>query len=342
LLSATLALEERSAGSVPLLNLFFLSPLYLGDSTPADLRARYLAASVAATRRVTAEQRSDPRVFTWAVQLLRAVLPHLQKSNHPLHAEAAARLSNFAPGAAREDEVYNRIRESADPLAQALSEADAARDRWKKKELRETAARLARRQGKLRLAVELIASAKDERRASSEGSLAPDEFLEGVLEEALTRKEVEVARYAASEIVAPVNRAGALRRLARYHFEARDAEAAAEHLTEAAEALREAPDGNDKAVAFLHLAADSTELDAPRATELLKEALKAANGIPRPREDPGGETSWKLFPVADAITKTFRRLAGNDRAAAAGLTQELQPKELRIAALLGVYGDPSK
>jgi hypothetical protein len=70
LLSATLALEERSAGSVPFLNMFFLSSLYLKDTMPPELRARFLAASVAATRQVSAEQRSDPRVFNWAVQLL--------------------------------------------------------------------------------------------------------------------------------------------------------------------------------------------------------------------------------------------------------------------------------
>jgi hypothetical protein len=111
-------------------------------------------------------------------------------------------------------------------------------------------------------------------------------------------------------------------------------------LSAAAEALRDAPDGNDKAVAYLRLAADFTELDAPRAPELLREALKAVNSIPRPREDSGGEFSWKLFPVADAVTTAFRRLAKADRASASGLANDLQSKELKVAAALGLYGEP--
>ncbi len=342
LLSATLALEERSAGSVPLLNLFFLSSVYLKDSTPADIRARFLAASVAATRHVTPEQRSDPRVINWAIQLLRTVIPHLQKSSPALHAEAAARLANFAPGASREEDIYNRIRDSADPLAEALSEADATSDPRKKRELRQVAARLARQQGKLRQAAELIVSAEDERRAPSEDYSGRDEFLDGILVEALAGKDVEVARFAASKIALPVNQAAASRRLARYFHEAKDARSAAEHLNEAAKSLRDAPEGNNKAVAYLHLAADFTELDAPRAPELLREAVKATNSIPRPREDSGGEFSWKLFPVADAVTTAFRRLAKADRASAFGLTNDLQPKELKVAAALGIYGDPLK
>lgn len=340
LLSAALALEERNAGTVPLVNLFFLSQFYLKDSMPAELRARFLATSVAATRTVTAAQRNEPQVFNWAVQLLRAVLPHLQKSNHPLHAEAAARLANFAPGATRADEIYNRIRESADPLAESLREADAAGDPGMKRELRESAARYARKQGKLRQAVELIASVQDGGRAPSDEYSPRDEFLDGVFRDALAQKDVEVARYAASKMASPVNRAGAARRLAHHSFAAKDAQAVTEYLNEAVKALRDAPDGQGKALAYLRLAADSAELDAARAPELLREAVKAANNIPRPREDATGEVSWKFFPVADAVTAAFRRVAQADRASASGLTTYLQPKELRVAAALGVYGEP--
>lgn len=340
LLSATLALEERSAGSIPLVNLFFLGQFYLKDSMPAELRARFLAASVAATRTVTAAQRNEPQVFNWAVQLLRIVLPQLQKSNHPLHAEAAARLADFAPGATRADEVYNRIRDSADPLAEALREADSARDPRTKSELREAAARYAKQQGKLRQAVELMASTEDEGSGPSQEYSSRDEFLDAVLKDALAQKDVEVAKYAASKMSLAVNRAGAARRLARHSFEAKDAQAVAEYLNEAVKALRDAPEGTPKALAYLRLAADSTELEAARAPELLREAVKAANNIPRPREDVKGEVSWKLFPVADAVTAAFRRVAQADRASASGLTSDLQPKELKVAATLGVYGEP--
>ncbi len=342
LLSATLALEERSAGFISLHNLFFLSMHYLRETTPAELRARFLAASVAATRRVTAEQRSDPRVFNWAVQLLRTVLPHLRKSNHPLYGEAAARLANFAPGAAREDEVFERIRESADPLATMLDEAEATSDKAKKRLLLGGAAGLARRQGKFRRAADLISSIEDERAGAANDYSSRDVFLGGIVQDALAQKDTEAARYAASKIQLPVNRALASQRLARYSFEQKDAQAVNEHLSDAVKALRDAPEGTSKAVAYLRLTEETAELDAARAPEMLKEALKAANAIPRPREAKDGEFSWKLFPLADALTKTFRRLSSTDRATANGLTGDLQPKELKVAALLGVYGGPSK
>jgi hypothetical protein len=342
LLSATLSLEERSAGTIPLVNLFFLARFYLEDSTPAELRARFLAASVVATRAVTAAQRNDPHVFNWAVQLLRIVHPHLQKTNHPLHAEAAARLAAFAPNALRADEVYHRIRESADPVAEALRESDAARDSQTKRELRETAARHARQQGKLRQAAEIMASTEEEARATSDEHSPRDEFLDGVFQDALAQKDVETARYAASKISSPVNRAGAARRLARHAFESKDAEGLNEYLDEAVKALGDAPDSRAKAIAYLGLAADSTELDAARAPEIMSGAVKAANNIPRPREDPKGEATWRLFPVADAVTAAFRRLAQTDRASASGLTNGLRPRELKVAATLGLYGGPSK
>jgi hypothetical protein len=121
-----------------------------------------------------------------------------------------------------------------------------------------------------------------------------------------------------------------------------DAQGAAEKLELAAKVLADAPEGKGKAAAYLGLATDFLELDTARASQLAAEAIKAANHISRPKETKEGEFSWSLFPLADATTKIFQGLAQKDRGGAASLAATFQLKELRLAALLGVYGSAGK
>ncbi len=200
------------------------------------------------------------------------------------------------------------------------------------------AAQMAKERGKLRQAVDLITSTDENRTGMPEGYSARDEFLVGVLQEALGQKDTEAAEYAASKVSLPVNAAVARRRVARYYKQAGDQNAATERLDEAVKLLKDAPEGIQKTIVFLGLAADYLELDPVRASRAAAEAIKAANGVPRPREKKEGEVSWSLFPVADAATKTFQQFASKDRGAALSLADTFQPKEFRVAALLGVYG----
>lgn len=336
-LSASLALEEQRPGAVPLQAMYFLNYYFLKETNPPELRARFVAAALKATQFGPEELKARPSPLTWAVPLLRALVPAAQNLTPELYPVAAARLAALAPGGSRDEEVFNRVENSEDQLASALSEAGATGDKRLKGELLRRAARLAKERGNLRQAVDLIASTEDDREGVPEDYSARDEFLAGVVQEALKQKDPEAAVYAASKLTLPNYAAVARRRIARYYVQSGDAPAASQKLDEAAKLLSDAPESRAKAIVYLGLAADYLELDPARASGAAAEAVKAANRVPRPRDQKEGEVSRSLFPVADAATKTFQQLASKDRGGALSLADGFQSKELRVAALLGVY-----
>jgi hypothetical protein len=335
LLAATLTLAEARPGMLPLQTMFFLSNIYLNASTPGPLQARFLAAALRDTRLGPDELKSP--AATWATPLLQKSLPFMQRLTPDLYAEASARLASLAPGARDEGAVYDRVRDSSDPLGQLMTEADSETDARVKGELLESAARKARQEGKLRLAVELLASAEASRRVPESDDARRDEFLSGVVTEALAQKDFETAGFAASHVRSQFEGAAALQQIARRHAKADDLQSALKTLAEAEKLLERAPDGKERADAYFRLVADYAPLDGVRATSALREGIKAANNLSRPRAVPEGEFSWKLLPLTDRMIRTFQTLARTDRAGALSLANTLQPKELAVAATLGVY-----
>lgn len=261
----------------------------------------------------------------------------MQRLTPDLYAEASARLASLAPNARDESAVYDRVKESSDPLGQLMTAADSETDARVKSELLESAARRARQEGKLRLAVELLASAPTSRRVPETDDARRDEFLGGGVTEALARNDFETARFTASHVRSQVEGAGAFQQIARRHAKADDLQSALKTLAEAEKLLERAPEGKERAAAYLRLAADYAPLDGVRATAALREGIKAANNLSRPRTVPEGEYSWKLFPLADITIRTFQMLALADRAGALGLANTFQARELAAAASPGVY-----
>src|ERR1043165_292892 len=192
------------------------------------------------------------------------------------------------------------------------------------------------------MAVDLLTKKDEDRSDLPEGYSSRDEFLDGVVQDALKQRDVETARYAAAKISLPVNDANALQRIAHYLIEAKDATAAVETLEGAVKKLKAAPDGKEKAVSYLRLASEFLDVDDLRAPEIAREAIKAANSIPRPRDDAEGKFSWLLFPVADNAIKTFQSLARRDRVEALSLADDFDLKEFKVAAALGVYSSTQK
>lgn len=337
LLSAALSLEEQHRGAIPLAQMHFLSFMFLKDGMPPALQIRFLDDAASRAAQLTPAELGDPATRSQAVVLLRRILPFLQKQSPALYAEAAAKLAAVAPGTPPEDLVYSRIRNSPDQLAQTINEANSAGDERLKRDLLSSAARLARAQGKLRQAVELITTKEEDRRGLDEGYSPRDEFLSGVVSDALKLKDVDLARFAAAGMTLELNRADALRWIARHFVEAKDAVSAAETLNEAAKTLKDAPDDKEKVSAYLRLAAEFPGVDDARSREMIREAAASANRMPRPDDDPKGEFAWHLFPLADDVTRTFQQLARRDRVGALDLADTFRAKELSLAATLGVY-----
>lgn len=342
LLASTLTLEERRPGSLPPQTMYFLSYTYLKEDVPAPLQTRFLGAALRATRLNPAEMKGDEGVPGGAVSLLQRTLPAMQKLTPDIYAEASARLAALAPGVPSDDAVYERAMNSTDKLAQLMTEADAAADDRQKGELLASAAREAHRQGKLRRAAELMVSSEESLRTPPESHGRRDEFLAVVVQDSLDVKDIETAQFAASNIKSPVERAEALRPLARHYAKSPDAQSALKILCEAQKALEGAAETREGALAYMHLASDFAGLDGARASEAIREAAKVAERLRRPRTGSEEDFSWKLFPLADGAIKTFQTLARDDRAGALSLANTMQPKELGIAAALGVYSSTQR
>jgi hypothetical protein len=271
-LSATVSLMERQAGSLSFMTMFFVAHVYLKDSTPPDLRKRFLAAALASVMARPDELRNDPQEFSWATQLLQYSLPFMQTLTPSLHPQAAALLASLAPNLLQTDTAWDRVKASADPFEQTLIEADRASDARLKRQLLESAARLAQQRGDLRRAVDLMVAEEEERGGHPEGYSYHEEFLDKIVQESLGAKDVETANYAVSKMSLPLYRVEALRKIAKRHTESGDIQLAATTLEEALKALRDAPDGERKAAACLRLSTDFLKVDKPRTFELIRAA----------------------------------------------------------------------
>lgn len=341
-LSATVSLMERQSGALSFMTMFFVAHVFLKDSTPLDLRKRFLAATLASVTARTDELRNDPQEFSRAAQLLQYSLPFMQALTPSLHPQAAALLASLAPNLLQTDTAWDRVKASADPFEQTLIEADRASDTRLKRQLLESAARLAQERGDLRRAVDLMVAEDEERGGLPEGYSYHDEFLDKVVQGALGAKDVETANYAVSKMGLPLYRVEALRKVARYHTDSGDIQLAATALEEATKALRDVPESNGRAAAYLRLSTDFLKVDKPRTFELIRAAAKSVDAIKRPDKDERGEFARMLYPLLNETVSTFRLLARDDRAGALSAAGSFGAKEFGVAAAVGVNSSPNK
>ncbi len=340
-LSATLVLEERQVATIPLEKMFFWSNFYLTD-TPQELQARFLSATLNAIKSRFAELQNDVQELRWATGLLQSTLPHMQKVTPHLYPQAASLLANLTPNAPRGETVWTRIKNSSDPLAQTLTEADTAADPRLKRELLESAARLAQQQEKLRLAVDLMTAEKEDRNGLPEWYSYRDDFLNKVIQDALKLKDADTANYAASKMTLPLYHVEGLRKIARHFVEAENISTANDVLSKAVKSLQDAPEGKGKAVSYLRLSVDFIGVDDISASETARAAIKTANNIARPDKDEKGEFSQSLYLPMNETVRAFRVFARKDRAEATALSANLQPKDFKVAATLGIYSSSEK
>lgn len=341
-LSATLSLEERRAGALPFVNLFFLSHVYLKDSTPLELQRRFLAVILNSTKARLEDLRSDSQALSWATQTLHRSIPFMQKVMPSLQPEAASLLASLAPNMSQQESAWTRIKNSSDPLAQTLKEADTAADPPLKRELLESAAKLAQQQGKLRLAIDLMTAEKEDRNGLPEGYSSRDDFLNKVIQDALKLKDADTANYAASKMTLPLYHVEGLRQIARHFVEAENLPSANDVLSKAVKSLQDAPEGKGKAVSYLRLSVDFIGVDDISASETARAAIKTANNIARPDKDEKGEFSQSLYQLMNETVRAFRVFARKDRTEAVGLSASLQPKDFKVAATLGIYSSSEK
>jgi hypothetical protein len=335
--------EESRPGFLSAELLFTLGHLFVREQTPKDLQRRYFAVVI----NRAGDTEAPPASVVDIYNTLASILPVVERQNPGLYATAGARLSQLAgrmpSGALERLSIDKRVSQSGDPLSQLMIEADAANDQALRGDLLTRAAQLALEKGQTKTAIELAVKLEPK---SADARLWRDQFMEGAVDRALDKGDVELARYGAGRIESAAVRSSALQKIALNLLAANDLAGARDTLKSALKLIESLDDSADKAVALLDLAGSYVKVDSQRAPELTRVAVKTINKTPavmRGADVSGGEhfaDVENLMKIAYRIIPTFQELGAADGYAALDLAKGIQRRELRIAATFGAYTGP--
>ncbi len=338
-LSEIINLGERKPDAISMDDLFLLKHQYIAADVPAELQRRYLNLVVSKTRVSTDLDGMDQGM---SYHLLRIVLPEIQKQLPTVYPQASAQLANLRTSISditlETEDTMKRINQSADPLNQMITEADAAKDDYKKRRLLTEAAQIALNKDQLKLAVDLIMRVES---GEKNFGLFRDQLLEKVVNRAIEQKDVTVADYAASKIQSHLARSSALQRIALYFFRSKDLISARQRFDTAVKLIDSAENNASKASAMLRVIALAAVLDDARVFEMAQATIKIVNNLATPRGDEKPESAEHkhyldgLLQVAYNIIPTFRALSQRDEIGAFALANSIRSQELKTAAIFG-------
>jgi len=337
LLPEILAAVEQRANSISLETLSMLTRFYLRNEQTPELKRRFLQAVVRATGRSSIL--SDPQESIDAFDLLSVTLPLIEKLLPSVYAQAGAQLAAISTRVSQQRfdlaALNERIKRSPDPLEELIREAERSENRAFRDDLLVRAARLAIHKGQLKLAVDLFEKTAI---AKAQGSW-PDQFLDEIVTAAIAAKDAGAAEYASARISAATARARALQRIALYLASKGDAERAAEIIKDAINLIETMENSTDKAGAMLEAATTFLKIDKARAAEIIRRAVKIGRDAARPKPEDRAAREDYVNGVTDFLgqfIEVFRSLAQTDEFLALSLADEIQNREFKASALLGV------
>ncbi len=331
-------------GQISFETLFWVSDIYLRPPISDSLRSRFLAAVVARTQPANFIAEPAPQM---AYDLLTKVLPFVQRSVPELYDQAlnqhVAMRAVLTERQLSSDARIKRLKESANPIEDLISEAESVKSTTERNELLLQAAQLALEKKRLDLClhildkVNVIAAAADP--ASWQRSI--DQILKNFVRTALADKRAELAEKAAARIASSLTRVEALNLLIRYCVKANEKAEAQRLLTEASRVAASGPDETQKAKAFFLLSQTCDQVDVTKKTDLLLSGINSLNNIPKPdagARDKAAHQNYvqRLDNGGYELTKGFKGLTKIDENSALALVEKLQKPDLRTFALIGI------
>jgi hypothetical protein len=238
------------------------------------------------------------------------------------------------------DEIYKRIEESKDKLAQTLSEAESAKDNDLKDSLWLRASMYAMEVKKFRIAAEsrLKMRAQIEILKRVQYGFIKDEVVDGCLKE----NDIESAQYVIGLVEDPEMKAEGLFKIAAKLIELKKREAAFDALSEGWKVLEKTENKTSK-LWVMHLAIPiALKIDKTRAFDMAGDIVKTVNRFPTPGPDdkPGTGARQKyadnLTGLSMNLETIFGQLAKENASLADTVSQGLQLKELRFAAQIAI------
>ncbi len=353
LLSEIINIQESGRNNFSTQSLLWIADDFKDATVPNDLKIRFY--KIVLNRAKNALQTTDGGEIHFADLALFKVLPDIAANAPEMTAEASvikAALSVKTTQGEREyQESEQRIAESANRLDGLIAEADRIDNKSMKYSFLSEASRLAEREEKFQLAVDLIEKTIEDQ--SKENNLpieaqmsAHDQRLGLIAGSALRKNDFDSAEYATKKIINDLKKADALSQIAYYFLGKKDVAAASNPYDEALKLLSKAENDQSKIVALLRLISAAAAIDQSRLSEVISITAKAINNLPTLNpEDKPGTANFKNYVSTVLQTDfilyvTIGGLTRNSKNQAMSFADQINRKEIRIIADLALAIDP--
>lgn len=342
LASDIVARAER--GQVSFETLFWIGGIYLRPQTADALRNRFLLMVVTRTQPANFIVEPAPQM---AYDLLTEILPFVQRSlpqmyDRALNQHVAMRAALTERQKAGEARI-KRFKESASPVEDLISEADAAKSKTERNELLLQAAQLALEKKRFDLCLDVLGRV-DVNVAAPDPDLwqrSIDQIVKNFVRIVLADKRAEQAENAAARAGSSLAKVEALNAIMRYYAKANEKTEAQRLLAEAAKVAASVPNETQKAKSFFLLSINCDQVDSTKQADLLLSGINALNTFAKPEAGGRDKTSYqdyvqRLDNSGYELTKGFNGLTKQDENSALALVEKLQKRDLRTFALIGV------
>jgi len=328
-------------GSVSLEALFWVAEIYRRTTVAEDLRRRFVNMVVARTNPANFVNEPTPKV---AYDLLTSIL-HMAAvltpdSYEQIQVQALALRASLTQSQLASDARAKRLKESQDPIADLVEEAEASKSKIERNHLLAQAAQMALAAKKLQLCLEIVSKLD----LSVRISLADfwhhwtDQFLRSVVKAALDNSDIQMALKAGDRVISPSQKVAAMILIMRYAGKNHDRDLAQKLLMAAEKIATDTPDNFERARAFALLSGNADVADSNRAIQLLEFEIRALNNLAKPDQDDNDkkvEYLRNLDKAASDLRRNFRLVTVKDNDSVLPLIGEIQKSDLRTFALIG-------
>ncbi len=346
ILAEIINLEESGGSTFTTNSLTWTADFFRDPNIPNNLRVRFYR--IALNKARSALQNPEGNNILAADYLLYAILPNVAANAPELAAEASgikAALSTRTSQQSREQQERNqRIEESTDKLSALISEAEKTDEKGGEKfNLLIRAQLLAKKEGKFRLAVDLMEKAIEDK---SDDAYPPpairqryhDQELGYIAQSALERDDVDAARYAVKKIIKELSKADVLRRIAVYYAGKKDSGSALDAYDEALKLTTKAENDKLKFFTLFRLISAAQQIEPSRISEITSITAKAVNALPtlNVEDKPGTENFNNYVSTMMAINFNLYSVTGSlakaNKNEATDFANRINRKEVRIVA----------
>ena len=349
LLSEILNIEESGKNNFTPASILWIANNFTDSTVPIELKIRFY--KFVLNRAKTALSTSDGGEIHFADLTLFIILPDIIANAPDLTAEASAIKSALSAKTSQGDrdfqESQKRIAESANKLDAFIAEADKTDNKNKRITFLTEASRLALKEEKFTLAVDLIEKTIEDK---SEKISSPPEFLMSahdqqlgfIVQNSLIKDDVNSAEYAAKKITDDLKKADALRQISGYFFRIKNVGAALDNYDKALKLTLQAENGDLKIRSLLGLVSAAAIIDQSRLSEIVSITSEAIeNFLTLNPEDKPGTANFKKY-VSTVLQTDFSlfisvsNLTLKNQDEAARFADRINRKEFGIVADLAL------